>query len=83
MKALAICLLALLTGCATRPPATVEVRVPVTVPCVKNEPERPQLEFPRLPANASDGDKILALVRDWLRSRKYEEQLEAVIAGCH
>lgn len=82
MKMLTIPLLASLAGCATRPPATVEVRVPVTVPCLHDVPAQPQFEFDRLPAGASDGDKVLALARDWPRGRKYEGQLEAAIAGC-
>lgn len=71
-----------LAGCAGAPAATQVVQVPLAVPCVKDAPTRPTYEFDRLPADASDGDKILALVRDWLRSRKYEGQLEATIAGC-
>lgn len=82
MKGLTICLLGALAGCATRPPATVEVQVPVTVSCVHKVPDRPQYEFDQLPAGASDGDKVLALARDWPRGRRYEGQLEAVIAGC-
>jgi len=82
MRVLAICLLGVLAGCATRPPATVEVQVPVAVPCVRKVPERPQFEFDRLPADASDGDKVLALARDWVHARKYELELEAAIAGC-
>ncbi|MGV7210511.1 hypothetical protein ACLB1G_21970 [Oxalobacteraceae bacterium A2-2] len=72
----------LLTGCATRPPQPVEVKVPVAVPCVTAAPGRPVYEFDRLPATASDGEKVLALARDWLRGRKYEAALEAALAGC-
>lgn len=74
----------LLAGCASAPvPATQTIQVPVAVPCVKSEPTRPAYEFDRLPATASDGDKVLALVRDWARYRKYTGELEAVIAACH
>lgn len=82
MKALLMVSVAALAGCATRVPATVEVRVPVVVPCVKEVPPRPAYEFDQLTPAAADGDKVLALARDWPRGRKYEAQLEAVIAGC-
>jgi starvation-inducible outer membrane lipoprotein len=72
----------LLAGCCSAPPAPVEVRIPVKVPCVKGVPERPQFEFDRMAPTASDGGKILALARDWPRGRNYEALLEAVIAGC-
>jgi hypothetical protein len=78
MRALLICLL--LAGCATKP-ATVEVKVPVYVPCAKPVP-RPTFEFPALPDGASDGEKVLAMARDTLLHFKYEAQLEAVLAGC-
>ncbi|TFW15980.1 hypothetical protein [Duganella callida] len=74
----------LLVSCASTPaPSTQIVQVPVPVSCVKDAPARPEYEFDRLPATASDGDKILALVRDWARYRKYTGELEAVIVGCH
>jgi hypothetical protein len=72
----------LLAGCASAPPATVEVKVPVYVPCVTAAPARPKFEFATLTPAASDGDKVLALTRDWPRGRKYEGELEAVIEGC-
>lgn len=73
----------LLASCAGAPaPATQTVQVPLPVPCVKAAPARPMYEFDKLPATASDGDKILALVRDWARYRKYTGDLEAVIEGC-
>lgn len=72
----------LVAGCCSTPPTAVEVRVPVTVPCVKSAPARPEFEFAKISPTASDGDKVLALARDWPRGRSYEGQLEAVIAGC-
>ena len=72
----------LLAGCATRAPTTREVKVPVSVPCVGNVPVAPVYEFDKLTSTASDGEKVLALARDWPRGRKYEGELEAVVAGC-
>lgn len=68
-------------GCATRP-ATVEVKVPVHVPCVKAVPARPAFAALALPLDASEGEKVLALARDTLLHFKYEGELEAVVAGC-
>ncbi|MET3135277.1 hypothetical protein AAKU55_005585 [Oxalobacteraceae bacterium GrIS 1.11] len=73
----------LLAGCAGAPPAIQEVKVPVFVPCVLSVPSRPDFEFGKLTLAASDGEKILALARDWPRGRKYEGELEAVIEGCN
>lgn len=72
-----------LVGCASAPPAPVRVDMPVIVPCVGEVPPRPAYEFDRLPATATDGEIVLALARDWTRGRKYDAELEAVIAGCH
>lgn len=74
------CMLA--QGCSSAPPATQTVYVPVSTPCVKSMPLRPDYEVERLPADASDGAKILALARDWPRGRKYEAALGAALAGC-
>ena len=75
-------ILALLVGCGTVPPATQIVEVPVYTPCVKGVPPAPVYEFDKLPLDARAGEKVLALARDWLVGRKYEGQLEAVVAGC-
>ncbi|MTV41895.1 hypothetical protein GM676_30555 [Duganella radicis] len=75
----------MLAGCASAPaPATQRVDVPVMVPCVKasDVPARPDYAVERLPVGASNGEKVLAFASDWPRGRKYEGQLEAVIAGC-
>jgi hypothetical protein len=74
---------ALLAGCASAPPPVTKiVEVPVYVPCVTALPQRPAYEFDKLPADASDGRKVMALARDWARSRMYEQDLEAQLTGC-
>lgn len=82
MRAAILCACALVAGCATKAPTTQEVKIPVYVPCVKAVPVRPDYEFSKLTPAASDGEKVLALARDWPRGRKYEGELEAVVAGC-
>lgn len=71
-----------LAGCTTAPPITQLVDVPVYVPCVADAPARPVFEFDKLPLDAPDGAKVLALARDWPRGRAYEGKLEAALAGC-
>lgn len=75
-------LVVLLNGCGSAPPTPLRVEIPVFTPCVKAVPQRPEYEFDRLPAGATDGEIILALARDWARGRKYESGLEVAIAGC-
>ena len=75
-------LVLVLAGCGSAPLAPQRVEVPVFAPCVKMVPQRPGYEFDQLPSTAPDGDVILALARDWTRGRKYEKELEVVIAGC-
>lgn len=77
--------LLLAAGCAGTPkPATQRVDVPLPISCVKpgSVPQRPDYAVEKLAPTASDGEKVLALAIDWPRGRKYEELLEAVIAGC-
>lgn len=69
-------------GCVSAPPSTHIVQVPVHIPCVKDVPVAPVYEFDRLPLDAPDGEKVLALARDWPGGRKYEATLLAIIAGC-
>ncbi|MGK5014999.1 hypothetical protein [Janthinobacterium sp. HLS12-2] len=75
-------LVLLLAGCSSAPMMPQRVEVPVFTPCVKVVPKRPAYEFDRLTPMATDGEIVLALARDWPRGRKYEGELEAVIAGC-
>lgn len=70
------------SGCTTLAPATQRVDVPVYVSCLQQKPVRPVFEFDTLPTDASDGRKVMALARDWARSRKYEGELEAAMVGC-
>lgn len=82
MKMLTLLALAALTGCASTAPVVTEVKVPVRVECIREVPVRPTYETEALQKEATDGQKILALVRDWARSRKYEGSLEAAVEGC-
>lgn len=85
LKIMALIALVLLAGCGSTPaPIVHRVEVMVPVPCVKaaEVPPKPIYKFDKLSAAASDGEKVIALASDWPAGRKYEGQLEAVIAGC-
>lgn len=71
-----------LAGCANAPSVPQVVQVPVYTSCVAAVPAKPKFEFGSLAKIATDGDKILALARDWPLGRAYELQLEAIIEGC-
>lgn len=75
-------LVLVLTGCGSAPLALQRVEVPIFIPCVKEVPQRPVYEFDQLAPAATDGEIILALAKDWPRGRKYESEIEAVVAGC-
>lgn len=72
----------MLTGCVSSAPITQRVDVPVAVSCVKRDqiPQRPQYE--PYDSNAADGDVLLAVSRNWFKSRPYEAKLEAIANGC-
>lgn len=78
-----LALVAVLAGCGSAPLAPPQiVNVPVYTSCVKEVPLKPDYEFGKMLLTDSEGDKVLALARDWPRGRKYEGELEAIIAGC-
>lgn len=78
-----LCLASALAGCAAAPPAPNDVAaLPVQVPCVQQWPPRPVYDFATMSVDDSDGAKVLALTRDWIKARKYELALEAALAGC-
>lgn len=70
-----------LAGCASVP-TTVEVKVPVPVPCLSQTPAKPAL-----PADALTGSEDLftlgqTLWADRLARKAYELELEAALSGC-
>lgn len=75
---------ALLVGCAVqeapKPPQIVNIAVPE--PCLSEQIPKPVYETETIADNATDGQKILALLGDWIKSRAYEGQLEAALEGC-
>ncbi|MDN2710588.1 hypothetical protein O0880_14275 [Janthinobacterium sp. SUN118] len=81
-KLAGLAVVVLSAGCASAPTTPVRVEIPVFTPCVKVAPQRPAYEFDGLTSVATDGEMVLALARDWSRGRRYEADLEVVLAGC-
>lgn len=73
---------ALLAGCATTEPHTVEVRVPVAVPCITAAPRTPSLVTDAELNAMSDYQAVLALWVDRIKRGLYESELEAAIIAC-
>lgn len=81
MRALAL-LLPLLAGCVGNPVIPTEVRVPVQVSCVAEQPKKP-LMLTDAELQALDDFKLpIALTLDRRVRQAYEAELEAVLAGC-
>lgn len=70
-----------LASCVTAP-ARQAVYVPVHTPCVKDVPVEPVYEFDKLALDATSGEKVLALARDWTRGRVYEGKIKSILDGC-
>jgi hypothetical protein len=81
MKALVL-LLPLLAGCVGNPVIPTEVRVPVPVSCVTEQPKKPAM-LSDAELRALDDFKLpIALTLDRRVRQAYEAELEAVLAGC-
>lgn len=86
MKSLAAVLSLLLAGCSAIPEKpivqTVEVKVPVQVPCKVSLPERPVFELDKTPADAGIFDLAKAAVIEIKQRRAYQAELEAAAKSC-
>lgn len=68
-----------LAGCSTQAP--VEVKVPVSVPCVTKKPERPPVTFGQ--GEYPGGTQAMhAIFTDYIKLDNYAIELEVIIAGC-
>ncbi|GAP37903.1 hypothetical protein ISF6_4097 [Piscinibacter sakaiensis] len=72
--------LALLAGCAARPPARVEI--PIAVPCRVTLPPRPVYATEALSSDAGIYDQVRALLAERRQRMAYEAQLEAAARAC-
>ncbi len=85
IKLCAVCIIlcAMLSSCASLLPVkTLEVKVPVAVPCVQAMPEKPYFITDDELLAYDKGNFITALHVDRLQRQSYEAELEAVLAGC-
>ena len=84
----AIASVLLLAGCATSAPSpepivrTVEVKVPVAVPCEAPAIERPTYSFDSAKVEMQLDDKVALLLADRLQREGTERQLRAALEGC-
>ena len=87
MKALIILAsVLLLTACSTTRDVvkieTVEVKVPVLLPCPVQVPERPDYITHTVPEDASIFEKMVALLSDRKLSMAHEEELTTLLRTC-
>lgn len=69
-----------LAGCASGP--SVEVKVPVPVPCLETLPEKPTFPADSLSPRADVFTKGKVLWADRLARKAYELKLETALAAC-
>lgn len=83
MKLYPVAFLTLL-GCVAPQPViqTVTVKVPVSVPCLKVMPTKPDI----LPLDQvlalSDYEATIRLAQDHLKSLDYQQQIDAILPAC-
>ena len=82
MKTLALIPLALLVGCSTLPPRTVEVKVAVPVKCKAVVPERPVYPTEVLPFNADPFAIVRATMAEISFREAHEVKLTAALKSC-
>ena len=75
---------ALITGCATAPVEykTVEVKVPVSVPCVIDSLDEPIWARNRITKDSNIDELAKAHVAELIQRESYENELKASIKGC-
>jgi hypothetical protein len=79
----AIPILLLLSGCASEPMRQViEVKVPVTIPCLGEVPAEPPWHFDTIKPEADLFTKVDGLLIEREQRVKFESELTAAMAGC-
>jgi hypothetical protein len=81
LAVLVMLFLVLISGCSSVP-RTVEVRVPVPVPCVEQRPQRPRVLTAAELKTMDDYRMTLGLAYDLAQLQLYALALEAALAGC-
>ncbi len=78
-------LAAMLAGCASEPKViyrSVEVQIPVSVPCKAPEVERPRFALDGATVSQGLYTKGAAALAEIEQRRAYEKRLEAAVAAC-
>lgn len=77
----------ILVGCATTQEPVIktviqEVKVPVSVPCKVETPQKPVYNFDKVTPEQDVFEKVKALLADRTISKGYEGELEAALNAC-
>lgn len=77
-------LLLLLAGCASNPTIqTVEVKVPVAIPCLPSTmPSKPNILANAELSKLADGPLVLEIAAERLDLLSYAAQTDAILQGC-
>lgn len=76
-------MLATVSACSTTDRIeTLEVKVPVEVPCQISIPEKPDYDFDKLDKSDNIFKKVQALLSDRLKEKVYQRTLETALTSC-
>jgi hypothetical protein len=78
MRILALAPAFLLFGCASKPP--IEIKIPVAVPCIKEQPVAPT--YPTAAEDAGIFERVKVLLAERELRKGYEAKLQAMLAAC-
>jgi hypothetical protein len=82
---IALIAIAALSGCAQKPiikVETVEVLVPVRLPCSVEEPGEPFWNVPGVPRDATIFEQMRALLADRALAFGYQNELKTALGAC-
>ena len=82
MRICALVVAASLVGCGTVEYRTVEVKVPIPVPCAVPAPQAPNFARKQVVPGADIFALAAAYAAELIQREAYEDQLKAAIAGC-
>lgn len=78
MRVLALLPVVLLLGCASKPP--IEIKIPVAVPCIKEQPVAPI--YPTVAEDAGIFERVKVLLAERELRKGYEAKLQAMLTAC-
>lgn len=78
MRVLALLPVVLLLGCASKPP--IEIKIPVVVPCIKEQPVAPI--YPTVAEDTGIFERVKVLLAERELRKGYEAKLQAMLTAC-